>query len=154
MTLNKGFNISGTTAVKAPKLFMILRLDRKNSFPKFGILPIARSTNWKLFQKVLKWLYFERLRSYMTETYTTFTLLSLLPWWTVSFLFLAIMVKNISWLQWNKKKHFHIFQTTKDIDTLAANYLGLEHSWLQIWCFRNPYFELIGEKKKNLKKSK
>ena len=106
MTLNKGFNISGTTAVKAPKLFMILRLDRKNSFPKFGILPIARSTNWKLFQKVLKWLYFERLRSYMTETYTTFTLLSLLPWWTVSFLFLAIMVKNISWLQWNKKNIF------------------------------------------------
>ena len=55
---------------------------------------------------MLKWLYFERLRSYMTETYTTFTLLSLLPWWTVSFLFLAIMVKNISWLQWNKKNIF------------------------------------------------
>ena len=30
-----------------------------------------------------------------------------------SFIFVAIMVTNISWLRWNKKKHFHIFQTTK-----------------------------------------
>ena len=72
-------NILRSTAVKAYKFCMILSLDLNNSFPKFGILTIARSTSCRLLKKVLKWLYSKKLRSYMTETYTTFTLVSLLP---------------------------------------------------------------------------
>ena len=72
----------------------------------------------------------------MNETYTTFTLVSMLPWCTVSCF-------QLLWLQiyheYNKLKkiYFHIFQTTKAKTlaekTLAANYLGLGHTWLQIW---------------------
>ena len=43
---------------------------------------------------------------------------------------------------------------SKDIRALTTNYLGVGHTWLQILCFRNAYFELNGKKKKNLNKSK
>ena len=77
-------HISRSTAVKATKFYVILKLDLNNSFPRFGILTIPRNTNCRLLKKVLKWLYFNKLRSYMTETYTIFTLVSLLPWYPVS----------------------------------------------------------------------
>ena len=55
----------------------------------------------------------------------------------------------------SKKKNSYISNyNSKDIKILPANYLGLGHTWHLIWCFRNAYFELNGEKKKNLNKSK
>ena len=58
----------------------------------------------------------------MNETYTTFTLVSILPWCTVSCF-------QLLWLQiyheYNKLKkiYFHIFQTTK-AKTLATKDFG------------------------------
>lgn len=46
-------NISRRTAVKASKFCMILKLDLNNSFPKFGLLTIAQSTNCRLLKKSL-----------------------------------------------------------------------------------------------------
>ena len=77
-------NISRNMVVKAFKFYMIIGLDLSNSFLKFGILNVARSTNCRLLKKVLKWLYFKILRSCMTETYTTFILVFLRPWYSVS----------------------------------------------------------------------
>ena len=53
-----------------------------------------------------------------------------------------------------KKKSYLRNYKSKAIKTLATNYLEFGHTWLQIWWFGNAYFELIGEKKKNLNKFK
>ena len=149
MTSNEG---SISREVRQLSIQILHDTQLNSYFPKFRILPIARSTSCRLLKKCLN--------GYISKNWEA-RWVKLTPHsvWCPCFLgtqfhvssyygYKYIMINNEI-----KKKHFHIFQAKK-AKTLAANYLGLGHTWLYIWCFRNAYFELIWEKKKNLNKSK
>ena len=143
-------NISRSTAVKASKFCMILKLDLNNSFPKFGLLTIAQSTNCRLLKK--------SLNGYISKNWeATWLELTPLSLWCPCFLGTEFHVCSYYGYEYTmitmkskKKKKIHIFQTTKAKTSKLWLQItrGLDISGSKLGVLEMPTLTLMEKRKK------